>query len=831
MIRLTIISILSLISLSSCLRYVTDSSRGTELQAGELMAGELMAGEINPSTAIITFEVDLNCPSAPNPLSTVNVTGSFCNWCDTGYPLLDNDRDGIYTGSFELPIGLYEYKYMLDMFQHQEDLLSYHRLGEESCAPITDQVSYAHRLINLDSNITVRNIYGHCETCNDRPSTDTDFTEITFDDPNISYLVMGFENASGGVINENILENNNHVGRIIKDLNATSTSGVVLATRPDQTVAQIPISVTFPWMSIRAYSPHINTPVRLKIESTQDPSRTVEVEQYMTDETQWETLFFDFSQPVNGTMTLDPDITYDKLTLFFNFGVSGEEAGEMSYFFDDIIFWGERPLAQTECTANHCPYTSIEWIHIDQGIYRMGVDQGVTNEMPAHQVSVPNLEVMKSELTTGQYRSCVDANVCEPLIQSEMRCEWSPTPNGLENHPVNCLSRTDLVVFAEWLREQHSYFSRARLITEAEWEYAAKSGGETDQYPWGMTLIECNRAHYQGCEGISTLPTVPVCSKTGNSAQGLCDMLGNVAEWVADDWSGSYVNTPRDGSAFTQLSSAQGVTRGGHFNSPYHQNDTMLGDLSLTMHTETDPMNRQPNIGGRLARFGLNEPPIEWISLPIGVWNSMRVLPFEMMKTELSVGQYRRCMEADICETLSANRQGGCANVVDQQFNGYRENHPIRCLKLSDMDHFTQWLETQFPGYNYRIPSVNEWLFASSNATGNQRYPWVSETISCNEANVNLSPADMNCPLDTQMLCSPLAGNTTQGLCNMIGNVSEWAGTGAGIGQNALKSMGMNYQQVPQDISSYQVQDLISNPFVYHETLGGRLIRIQTNDR
>jgi len=102
---------------------------------------------------------------------------------------------------------------------------------------------------------------------------------------------------------------------------------------------------------------------------------------------------------------------------------------------------------------------------------------------------------------------------------------------------VNRVSWHQMMTFAAWVG--------ARLPTEAEWEFAASSRG-TGVYPWGAASPSSTLADYDSFDGTSA-----TCSRTsGNSAQGLCDMAGNVWEWVQDEYHSRYNGAPTNGSGW-----------------------------------------------------------------------------------------------------------------------------------------------------------------------------------------------------------------------------------------------------------------------------------------
>ena len=237
-----------------------------------------------------------------------------------------------------------------------------------------------------------------------------------------------------------------------------------------------------------------------------------------------------------------------------------------------------------QCIPND---TGIEWVRIPGGSFNMGSEDGDSDEMPVHIVMVPTFEMGKTQVTVDQYRACVDAGACTAPSTSEW-CNWGQSDRG--KHPINCVDWNQAQAFATW--------AGGRLPSEAEWEYAARSGGGDCKYPWGDEDATCERAVMNdgsgyGCGRDSTWP---VCSKLkGNTTHGLCDMAGNVWEWVQDWYHDSYNGAPTDGLAWESPTGSYRVFRGGSWRNS-------AGGVRAANRNDDDPRGRYDSLGFRLAR-------------------------------------------------------------------------------------------------------------------------------------------------------------------------------------------------------------------------------------
>ena len=219
-----------------------------------------------------------------------------------------------------------------------------------------------------------------------------------------------------------------------------------------------------------------------------------------------------------------------------------------------------------------CP----EMVVVPPGSFVMGSpdseDGRWTDEGPQHQVNIEySLAVGIYEVTFDEWDACVRGGGCggyEPDDEG-----W-----GRGRRPVIHVHWEDAWGFADWLGEQTG--EEYRLLTEAEWEYAARAGTRTARY-WGETdRAQCQYANgYDasaqfelgddrepaGCRD-RQVNTAPVGSFRPN-AFGLYDVLGNVYEWVDDCRNEGYEGAPSDGSPWYSGECSRRMLRGGSWES------------------------------------------------------------------------------------------------------------------------------------------------------------------------------------------------------------------------------------------------------------------------
>ena len=167
---------------------------------------------------------------------------------------------------------------------------------------------------------------------------------VTFDAANVMYGLLGFGGAEDSTIAADPAGGTNQVAKVVKSATAELWAGTTLTA--DGTLGfatAIPFTATATRMTVRVYSPAAGVPVRLKVEDHADATHSVETEATTTMANAWETLTFDFATQATGTAALNLAFTYDKASIFFNFGTTGAATGARTYYFDDVAFGGSTP--------------------------------------------------------------------------------------------------------------------------------------------------------------------------------------------------------------------------------------------------------------------------------------------------------------------------------------------------------------------------------------------------------------------------------------------------------------------------------------------------------
>ena len=195
-----------------------------------------------------------------------------------------------------------------------------------------------------------------------------------------------------------------------------------------------------------------------------------------------------------------------------------------------------------------CP----EMVVVPGGSFLMGSPQSEPRrtgyESPVHGVSIRSFAVGKYEVTFDEWDACVLDGGCGGRRPEDYG--W-----GGGRRPVIFVNWHDAKAYLEWLSGKTG--QAYRLLSESEWEYAARAG-TTGSFHTGSTITP-EQANYDGRfsypvdhydeNGLFRDRTLPVGSFAPN-AFGLHDVHGNVAEWVEDCWNNHYQGAPTDGSAW-----------------------------------------------------------------------------------------------------------------------------------------------------------------------------------------------------------------------------------------------------------------------------------------
>ena len=242
----------------------------------------------------------------------------------------------------------------------------------------------------------------------------------------------------------------------------------------------------------------------------------------------------------------------------------------------------EAPPAQTTVAVAVAEKASIinssdmEFVLIKGGCYKMGSALGNADEKPVHDVCIGDFYLGKYEVTQKQWERTMGTN---PSTIKEC---------GLDC-PVNAVSWEDSQEFIKKLNTASG--KQYRLPTEAEWEYAARSGGRQEKF--AGTNDDASIAQYGWYDENSNMKGQRVGQLRANGL-GLYDMTGNVQEWCQDWYNETYYGVSTKENPSGPASGQNKIMRGGSWNEE-------INDMRTTIRRNAEISRRALTYGLRLA--------------------------------------------------------------------------------------------------------------------------------------------------------------------------------------------------------------------------------------
>jgi formylglycine-generating enzyme required for sulfatase activity len=256
--------------------------------------------------------------------------------------------------------------------------------------------------------------------------------------------------------------------------------------------------------------------------------------------------------------------------------------------FHDYVLTAERERALKplevfrECDKN-CP----EMVVIPAGRFMMGSpvnekgrrDNEDDGHGHRHEVTIARpFAVGKLDVTFAEWRECESSGACAHV-------EKTPPEEDMASFPIADVNWYDAKAYVAWLSRMTN--KTYRLLTEAEWEYAARAGTTTTYY-FGDSCSSCKFSLYgMGVRRRAALD--------GPNPFGLYDMADSVEQWVEDCYHPNYDGAPADGSAWAGRDCSDRAIRG-----------SVVSDRRMAGRTNLNPRSTSkvapPDLGFRVAR-------------------------------------------------------------------------------------------------------------------------------------------------------------------------------------------------------------------------------------
>ena len=232
------------------------------------------------------------------------------------------------------------------------------------------------------------------------------------------------------------------------------------------------------------------------------------------------------------------------------------------------------PATFSDCSG--CPLM----VPITGGMFDMGGD-AKRNELPVHKVTIKPFAISKYEITVAEWRACTLVGACAEILGMNA---------DREDAPIRNISWDDARIYVEWLSARTT--KKYRLLSEAEWEFAARAGTKT-RFWWGdkvnNALVSC-----LDCGGNRGGSSPPIVRSIKPNAYGVAGASGGVAEWVKDCWKPSYEGAPVDGSPRAGDCSLRVLRGGSWLDDQTH--------ITVTSRSFAEHLVRKPSFGLRVAR-------------------------------------------------------------------------------------------------------------------------------------------------------------------------------------------------------------------------------------
>lgn len=170
---------------------------------------------------------------------------------------------------------------------------------------------------------------------------------------------------------------------------------------------------------------------------------------------------------------------------------------------------------QSYCAASAVEPARARWLPIAGGTFQPGSGSNRST------VTLAAFEMMEREVTEAEYEACRASGACTK-ISSDCRAMYD-TPFTSAELPVTCIDFSQARAYCA--------SQGGRLPTELEWEYALRNGGAEASFPWGDDDPSCDHTIID--DGCGRNEQWPGCSREDDvTTQGICDLVGNVLEWV-----------------------------------------------------------------------------------------------------------------------------------------------------------------------------------------------------------------------------------------------------------------------------------------------------------